>query len=477
MLSNVNAYTPKLGVVVLGDPREEVPWREDEARKGGSLTAQLASTGLEVKASGFVARSAEGAENAVKGLVEWGSDLILLYIPVWTYPSITVRAAEVALKQIPLVAVYGDILSGVLASSGALGQVGAKHVTLWGSAADVAGRIAKLARAAMAVRRLEGETFGLIGGRALGMYTVTSDPAQVKAVFGVDVEHVDQLEVLRKTEDVSEREVERYFKWLKERVGEISYDGKVLTEEKLRRQVRIYLSLKKLIRERGFSFCGLKCQPELSDGYVNACVAVAMLNDPYDADGLKEPIVCACESDIDGALTMQLLKLVSGGKPVTLMDLLVYDQERQLLFIGNCGGMATWFAGASDNPEENLAKVHLLPQVQGKAGGAATQYVAPEKTFTIARFYRVAGRYHMILTVAKSVYVGREQLYRSIEPWPHIVVRVDPESLQRLVKTIGANHLHAVEGDYSEEVKAFCEIKGVELHELSLEAGSQPKLS
>ncbi|MEM2216778.1 MAG: hypothetical protein QW731_00190 [Thermofilaceae archaeon] len=466
MLCSVNAYTPKLGVVVLGDPREEVPWREEEARRGDALATQLLSTGLEVKAPVFVARSADDAENTVKGLIEWGSDLILLYIPVWTYPSITVRAAEVALKQIPLIIVYGDVLSGVLASSGALGQVGARHITLWGPVTDVAGRISKLARAAMAVRRLEGETFGLIGGRALGMYTVTGDPAQVKTVFGVDVEHVDQLEVLRKAESISEEEVDRHFKWLKGRVGKILYDGRVLTEEKLKRQVRLYLSLKELLKERGFSFCGLKCQPELSDGYVNACVAVAELNDPYDADGLKEPMVCACESDVDGALTMQLLKLVSGGKPTTLMDLLVYDYAQQLLFMGNCGGMATWFAEASNNPEENLAKVHLLPQVQGKAGGAATQYVAPEKTFTVARFYRVAGRYHMILMVTESVRVDREQLYRSIEPWPHIVVKISPGALQQLVEIIGANHLHAVEGDYSEEVKAFCEIKGVELHEI-----------
>lgn len=463
----MRVYTPRLGIVVLGDPREEVPWREEEARRGSALTAQLSSAGLEVKAPGGVARSAGEAEGAVRELAQWGADLVLLYIPVWTYPSITVRAAEVALKQTPLVAVYGDILSGVLASSGALGQVGIRHVTLWGPATDVAVRVSKLARAAMAVRRLEGATFGLIGGRALGMYTVTSDPAQVKAVFGVDIEHVDQLEVLRRAESVGEGEVERHFKWLEERVGRIAYDGRVLTEEKVKRQVRLYLSLRELVRERGFSFCGLKCQPELSDGYVNACVAVALLNDPYDADGPREPVVCACESDVDGALTMQLLKLVSGGKPATLMDLLVYDRERQLLFMGNCGGMATWFAEASENPEENLAKVHLLPQVQGKAGGAATQYVAPERTFTIARLYRVAGRYRMALMVAKSVRVNREQLSKSIEPWPHIVVRMSPESLEQLVKTVGANHLHAVEGDYSEEVRAFCEIKGVELHEIN----------
>lgn len=462
-----SGYVPRLGLVTLGDPREEVPWRDEEERRRESLSRLLSSLGgVEVYATAPVARTAHQAEEQVAELVRWGADLVLLYVPIWTYPSISVRAAEVASRSVPLVAVYGDVLSGLLASAGALGQVGLRRVVLWGSAEEAAGRLVKLARAAMAARRLEGMTLGVFGGRSLGMYTVTADPSQVRRVFGVDVEHVDQLEVLRRAESVSEEEVRRHLRWLLQRVGRVEYDGRILTEEKLERQLRIYLALKALVRERGFHFCGLKCQPELSDGYVDPCVAVALLNDPYDPEGPREPVVCACEADIDGALTMQVLKLLSGGKPTTLMDLLVYDPERHLLFMGNCGGMATWFAGASQQPEENLRGVHLLPQVQGKAGGAATQYVAPEMTLTIARLYRVGGEYHMVYMRARSVRVEREDLRRSIWPWPHIVIRMSPDSLRELVETVGANHLHAVEGDYLEEIRVFCEIKGIVGHEI-----------
>lgn len=462
-----SSYVPRLGLITLGDPREEVPWRDEEERRREKLSRLLSSLeGLEVRAAAPVARTSSQAEGQVAELVEWGADLVLLYVPIWTYPSISVRAAEVALRAMPLVAVYGEVLSGLLASAGALGQVGLRRVVLWGSAEEVAGRLVRLARAAMAARRLEGMTLGVFGGRSLGMYSVTADPSQVRRIFGVDVEHVDQLEVLRRAESVDKREVERHLRWLLERVGRVEYDGRILTEDSLRRQLRVYLALKALVRERGLQLCGLKCQPELSDGYVDPCVSVALLNDPYDADGLREPVVCACEADIDGALTMQVLKLISGGKPTTLMDLLVYDPERCLLFMGNCGGMATWFAGASLKPEENLRGVHLLPQVQGKAGGAATQYVAPEMTLTIARLYRVKGEYHMVYMRARSVRVERGDLRRSIWPWPHIVIRIRPESLRELVETVGANHLHAVEGDYLEEIRTFCEIKGIVEHEV-----------
>lgn len=462
-------YTPRVGVITLGDPREEVPWREKEDRKHRELLEKLREIGeLEVYGTEKVVRSLKEAESEVEKLLVKKPDLALLHIPVWTYPSITVRAAEVASKEVALLVVYGDgVLSGILASGGALSQVGIRRELLWGPMNEEnLGKLVKWARAAMTVKRLRGMTYGVFGGRALGMYTVVADPSQIKMVFGVDVEHVDQLEILRKAEKIPDEEVEKHYKWLVERVGKIEFDGKILTEEKLKKQIRAYLALKELIKEHGFDFCGVKCQPELSDKYVNLCVAVALLNDPYDAEGPKEPIVCACEVDHDGALTMQILKIVSGGKPATLMDFLVYDAEEELLYLGNCGGMATWFAETSDKPEENLKNVHLLPQVQGKAGGAATQYVAPEKTFTLARLYRIKGEYHMVVLKAESIRVERSKLKKSIWPWPHIVVKINREKFNNLIETIRANHLHAVEGDYTEELSKICELLNIKLHRI-----------
>ena len=43
-------------------------------------------------------------------------------------------------------------------------------------------------------------------------------------------------------------------------------------------------------------------------------LAEAFLNDMYDWDGAHEPIVAATESDMDGALTMQLFKHLTGSR-------------------------------------------------------------------------------------------------------------------------------------------------------------------
>ena len=454
-------YKPLVGLVALGDPREEVPWIEEEERMSKRLAEFLGKLSeLRVVCREGVARGLKEAWEATAKLAREGCDLLLLYVPIWTFPSSTVAAARAALDAgLPMVVVYSDgVLSGVLASAGALKQVGLRHRMIYGGFDELRRQLIPLARACMAVNRLRGSVYGVFGGRALGMYTVVDDPIRWQRVFGVDVEHVDQLDLLREAERVSEEEVERYVEWVERSFGLVEYDGKVLTREKLRRQLRLYIALKRLIKRHGFDFCGIKCQPELSDHYVDACLAVALINDPYDADGPKEPIVCACEVDHDGALTMQVLKLVSGGKPTALMDVIKYDEKEGLLFLANCGGAATWLARRSKNPLENLREVHLRPQIQGKAGGAATQYVADEGAFTAARLYRVGDEYRMVVVRARSVKVPRERLRESMWPWPHVVLRLSREDFRKLIYCIGANHLHVTAGDYSRELAEFCEL-------------------
>lgn len=458
-------YVPRVGVICLGDPREEVPWREEEERKYEVLVGRLGECGdfVLVPFSRVVRSYGEGVE-AVDYFLKERVDVVLMYVPVWTFPSIAVRIGRrVKDVSIPLIILYTDrILSGILAISGSFKQVGVPHRIVYGSLEEVVGDIRVFARACMVVSRLRGMVYGVFGGRALGMYTTVADSALWERKFGIDVEHVDQLEIMREVERVSEEDVGKYLRWVEENFGGIEYDGKVLTREKLERQIRVYLALKRLVKKYGFDFIGIKCQPELSDYYVDACLAVALMNDPYDADGSKEPIVCACEVDHDGALTMQILKIVSGGKPATLMDVLVYDESKNLLFLANCGGMATYFTKRSKDARENLKHVYLKPQVQGKAGGAATQYVADEGVFTIARMFREDGEYKMVLMKAEAVKVPLEELKKSVEVWPHIVVRISRDKFRRLIEVLGANHLHAVEGDYVRELEEFCRLMGIE---------------
>ena len=159
----------------------------------------------------------------------------------------------------------------------------------------------------------------------MGMYTAVADADQWKRDFGIDVEHIDQYEIIRRSELVADDRVENAFNWLTKLIGKnIHYDGKKLTPDLLKRQIRTYYACAEINQEKVVDFFGIKAQPELTDNFTTEDVVDAFSNDPYDFDGAKEPIVCATEADMDGALTMELFKYVT-GEPVLFADVRHYD--------------------------------------------------------------------------------------------------------------------------------------------------------
>jgi L-fucose isomerase len=134
--------------------------------------------------------------------------------------------------------------------------------------------------------------------------------------------------------------------------------------------------VRELVEEWNLDFCGIKGQPEMTNSWCTMDIAEAFLNDPYDWDGPKETMICSTESDMDAALTMQILKGLS-GTPVLFADVRHYHADLDVWDLCNSGQHATWFAARSDDPAQNMARVHLYPEVlYFPAGGASVHHVA-----------------------------------------------------------------------------------------------------
>ena len=82
-------------------------------------------------------------------------------------------------------------------------------------------------------------------------------------------------------------------------------------------------------------------------------------------------MVCACEADGDGALSMQILQLIS-GMPALFLDLRHFDRQSSLWTLCNCGGQSVYYARRSENPTENLEGVELVPVIP-KYGGVGAR--------------------------------------------------------------------------------------------------------
>jgi L-fucose isomerase len=464
----------KIGILTLSDGRDFV---HEGAGVGkfarnveDNVLGALEGAGHEVVRAREVVWTNRLAVSEARRVAAARPDLTIFNIPVWAFPHFSMLAAQETTGPLLL---FSNInpeqpgMVGMLAASGGLDQVGRTYGRAWGDVSDpaVLARLETHARAARAVRSLEGSTFGRLGGRPMGMYTAVSNTDQWLDKFGVDVEEIDQWELVRRSEEMEGSKVRAAREWLEKHAAGVHYDGNQLTPEILERQIRSYYAMRELIQEWNLDFSGIKGQPELTTHFATMDITEAFLNDPYDWDGPKEPHVCATEADMDAALTMQLLKSLS-GTPVLFADVRHYHSGRELWDLCNSGQHATWFAARSAEAEENMRHVHLYPEeFFFPAGGAAVHHLAAEGDFTFARLTRLNGRYRMhVLRGSFERYdeETNEQLMRqSTYAWPHAFARIDT-SADEILSRYGSNHIHAVPGDHVEELRVICRLLDID---------------
>lgn len=454
---------PVLGILGVsdGDPGVHETLKGIVQAQVDAIVKQLRENGsVEVIEAQCLVNSVESAKEQAEYLKKCGVDGTVISHGVFAFPNFSAIIAKNGQGPFLLCANLNPDWPGMvsmLAAGGALDHLGIDHFRAAGDfrEPEVLEKILRFARCASAVNRLNGQKYGLIGGRSLGMYSATVSMQDWQELFGVDVDHMDQSEIVRLAEEVPDEQVEKAFQWLTERVKAIHYDGLRLTEEKLKTQIRHYEALKRIVRENKYDFLGVKCHYEMSCHYCTECIAAAFMNDPYDWDGPKEPIVYACEADSDAALTMQILKHLTGD-PVIFMDVRHYDQENDVMVFCNCGSQSTYYAGASEIPEENLKNVQLYPCLEIYAGGGChVNCMTRPGIATIARLNRYKGKYRMTIIPTEFVTLPEEKMAETTLEWPHVFAKL-PFDHNIFLDKFSANHCHAVYGDHVEDLKTIC---------------------
>lgn len=467
----------RIGVVSISDGRGHVHARNSDfiKSKQDRLVESLRGAGHEVVVGSELVSTNVLATSVAREVAAAGVDVTVFYYTVWAFPHFTMLAADATTSPLVLVASTDPTepgLVGMLAAGGSLDQIGREHTRAWGAPedAELAATISSRATAAATVSSLRGATFGRFGGRPMGMNTAVANTDQWQRLFGIDVEEIDQYELVLRAEKADPAEAKRGREWIERHAAGVHYDGDKLTPEILERQIRSYLAIREIIEERNLDFSGIKAQPELTENFATMDVTEAFLNDPYDWNGPKPTHVCATEADMDGALTMQLLKGVS-GTPALFADVRHYHGDRDIWDLCNSGQHATWFAARSDDPAENLSKVNFYPEVFFfPAGGASVQHIAAPGQMTLARLTRADGQYRLQMMLGDfenyDDATNEELVNQSTPEWPHAFARLDAPGDVFLTR-FGSNHLHAVPGDHRAEMRAIAQQLGIHLDEWS----------
>lgn len=385
----------------------------------------------------------------------FGAEALVVHLPVWADPVLTVHLAQ----RLPLpVLLLGNgrpdssSLVGLLGAGGALDQIGRQHRrVLAGDQAAGQRKTMAFLRAAAALQRLRGQTLGLFGGRSLGIFTAGADSSLVMKLFGVDIVHYDQLVLREEAENLPGELVQRHLDWLARRTADITYSGS-FTPLALERQVRSYLATRRLAEQYELDMLGVQCQPLLSDGYVTQCVAHTLMNGSEDAEGEKPVQVHACESDVDGAISMQILHLLSGGLPAALLDVRWYNPARGAWVLANCGALPAALTGGLEN-------VHMGAHHFGKGGGGALKTQLTPQQVTLARLCRRDGQYWMAVVPAQVEATSPEELSAISPSFPKGLVTCAADAA--FLDEFGSNHIHLVAGDWALELQEFCRLAGI----------------
>lgn len=462
----------KVGIITFSDGRDFVHEETLEMNKKfeDRLVKALENTGeIEVVRASEIVNKPSKAKKAGKEMMKAEVEMTIFNYSIWCWPHLSVISSLYAPGPY---LTYGQInpkypgMVGLLAAAGALEQVGVFPERVWGEPEDpkVIEKLMKFIRAASAAHRLKGERYGMFGGRPMGMYTASANGDQWMKEFGIDVEQIDQYALVLKAEKVPAGKKRKAREWL-EKLSNVQYDGKRLTPEILEKQIGLYYAALEIIKEEELDFVGFKGQPEMTNNYATMDIVEAFLNDPYDFDGPKEPIVAATETDMDGALTMEIFKHIA-QTPVLFADVRHYFKVENLLDLANSGQHATYFAGKSMKPEENLKNVIIHPEdFYFPAGGGAVKHFAAPGRVTLARLARQDGHYVMTIVPAEFVELSDEEKRRLSEQvqieWPHAYARLDTD-METFLEYYPCNHTHGVYGDYVDELVNFCKIKGID---------------
>ena len=189
-------------------------------------------------------------------------------------------------------------------------------------------------KALSALKKLCASKVALIGGVSNGFGDLYFDERSIKKRFsGIDISQYNEYREIRdKALSFKSDQVEKVAKDFAAEAEFISDQCKPFIEA----NARIYMAYKEFIEEYNCDALALNCIYKLQEDFkTNLCAVIGKLND----DGT----VVACEGDLMGALSMLLLKYLTGNE-TTLMDFPQFDEKDNSILMWHCGSTAKCFA-------------------------------------------------------------------------------------------------------------------------------------
>jgi len=200
--------------------------------------------------------------------------------------------------------------------------------------ADVEEKLLRFGRAAIAAATMRGKSYLQIGSVCMGIGGSIIDPNMLEEYFGMRVESVDEVEVIRRmSEDIyDKKEFKKALAWTKKNCKE-GFDKNPKKLQKTAKQkeedwefvVKMMCIIKDMMNgnpnlpagceeERvghNAIVAGFQGQRQWTDFYPNCDFPEALLASSFDWEGVREPYILATENDVLNGMGMLFMKLLT----------------------------------------------------------------------------------------------------------------------------------------------------------------------
>ena len=199
---------------------------------------------------------------------------------------------------------------------------------------DVKEKLLRFGRAAVAVATMRGKSYLQIGSQCMGIAGSIIDQEMIESYFGMRVESVDEVEILRRMEEgiYNEEEYKKALAWTKEhcKMGRDDNPESVkFSDEEKEKQweftVKMYCIIKDLMagnktlpdkfeeEKVGHNALlgGFQGQRQWTDHWPNCDYPEALLSSTFDYQGAREPYTLATENDVLNGYAMLFMRLLT----------------------------------------------------------------------------------------------------------------------------------------------------------------------
>jgi L-fucose isomerase-like protein len=299
----------------------------------------------------------------------------------------------------------------------------------------------------LAVRNFIGARIGLVGPRPERFETCATDESILVGRFSQRVVPVSLLEILasaraRGDEDPNVLSIVREIK------DELDCSG--VSDDVLLRIAKLELALEDFARRKKLSGMGIQCWTAIEHEYgVVPCLAMGRIT--------EKGIMCSCEVDILGALTMVVQYNAALRKTVPhFIDWTIMHQELEDVFLAwHCGNASPCLSRGKGR----ITYQSVLGDTIGREKSFGTaEFQLKEGVVTLNRLVEYDGHFKML--ISKGEIIPEDRDLRGSWSWVKVE---DLDSLYRVLVEEGfIHHASMIHGDYAEAIADFCKIVGIE---------------